>query len=248
MTSDARSASLAMYPFVAARPAYERLWGEVAGGSELPGRLSWPDDPAASWIDASVVVKQTCGWPLVTRLDGAVRVVGAFVPTVPGAEAHRYRSVIVSTRRSIDPASVTAAYNATDSLSGWVSLLAWSGRRGRSWRAAGIATGSHVASLEALQSGRADVASIDAITMAHVERERPGLVAGLHVVGHGPLVPSLPVVAPVELDDGTVDHVRSRLAEVIAADAAVRNALFVGGFVPLEIDDYERDLAGLSDD
>lgn len=248
VTGRARSASLAMYPFAAARPEYERLWASVvADETMLPRRLSWPDDPVASWLDASVVVKQTCGWPLVTRLRGAVRVVGAFVPTVPGADGYRYRSVIVSTQRSVDPAIATAAYNSSDSLSGWVSLLTWSGRRGRSWRDVAVVTGSHVGSLEALQSGSADLASIDAVTMAHVERERPGLMAGLHVVGHGPLVPSLPVVAPAEVDDDVVDHLRSRLADVVAADAEIRRSLFVGGFVPLELDDYRRDLARLTD-
>ena len=95
----AASASLAMYPFAALRPAHQRLWDAVvARAPELPATLTWPDDVHATWTDDAVVVKQTCGWPLVTRLATRVRVVGAFEHTVPGARGHRYRSTIVATR------------------------------------------------------------------------------------------------------------------------------------------------------
>jgi len=86
-----------------------------------------------------------------------------------------------------------------------------------------------------MRSGRAEVASIDAVTLAHVRRHRPGLLAGLHEIGHGPLVPSLPIVAPAAVGQELVDRVRTALTAVVADDvvAATCEELLITGFVPL---------------
>lgn len=253
MTGVVRSVSLAMYPTATLRPAYERLWRAIVDRApDLPAELTWPADVHATWADDTVVVKQTCGWPLVTDLGDRVSVIGAFEPDIAGAEGHRYRSVIVATSPA-QPAEfvdATVAYNSADSLSGWVSLMAWSGRSGASLRRSGVRSGSHEASLEMLQSVRANVASIDAVTLAHVRRHRPDLLDGLHEIGQGPLVPSLPIVAPARVGDDTVDRIRTALAAVVADDAiaATCDELLIAGFVPLDLDDYRRDLAHLRAD
>lgn len=242
-----RTASLAMYSLEELRPRYQRLWDAVVERlPDLPPDLTWPEDVRATWTDDGVAVKQACGWPLVTQLVDTVRVVGAFHHDVDGAEGHRYRSVVVANegaRLGRDAAS-TAAYNSRDSLSGWVSLLAWSGRSATSLRSGAVRTGSHVASLEALQGGRADHASIDAVTLAHVRRHRPELTTGLHVIGWGPLVPSLPVVVPASADDAVVHGLRDMFRSVVAdvALSATCEALHITGFEPLELDDYRREL------
>lgn len=242
-----------MYPFGELRAEYQLLWdGVVARCSDLPLDLSWPDDVDATWTDDRVVVKQTCGWPLVTQLETSVRVVGAFEPAVTGAVGHRYRSVIVAaTAEGADDLDVaTVAFNSIDSLSGWVSLLAWSGCSAAALRTAAVETGSHSASLAAVREGAADVAAIDAVTYAHVRRLHPELLTGLVEVDRGPLVPSLPVVVPANTRDDVIAELREALTTVVsdAAFAATCQVLLIDGFVPLDLADYQRDLAGLTAD
>ena len=73
-------AHLAMYDLVEVRDAAEALWRAIAArlGPDAPGALSWPAAIEAACREPGLVLGQTCGLPLVTALDGAVRVVGAF--------------------------------------------------------------------------------------------------------------------------------------------------------------------------
>ena len=94
-------AALGMYPFAHLRDAYDRLWSSVRSRLDVddaPASLSWDADVHASWRDPGLVLGQTCGWPLVTKLDGAVAVVGSFDVVAPFAHDGRYRSVIVARR------------------------------------------------------------------------------------------------------------------------------------------------------
>ncbi len=235
----AARASLAMYPFEQLRAAYQRLWNVVVehGGPLLPRELSWDDDVAGSWRAPDMVVAQTCGWPLVTVLADVVRVVGAFAHDVEGAEGARYRSAVVANRPGplADLAGAVVAVNNPDSLSGWVSL-----RHAFAEHGDVVWTGSHRASLAALVDGRAEVASIDAVSLAHIATAEPRLVAGLQLVGRGPLVPTLPLVARADLADEVVADLRAGLAAATASPAlaGARATLRITGFVPLDLADY----------
>ena len=176
-------ATLGMYPLEPLRPAWERLWAAV---HELapwtPATLTWTDDVHATWTDPACVVSHACGWPVATYLRDRVDVVGAFSPDLPDASGHRYRSALVASRpaslASFAAAKAVAAATTEDSLTGWISLRAAAGGE---WPGPVVWTGGHVASLEALQQRRADLASIDPLTLAYVRRHLPDLVAGLHV-------------------------------------------------------------------
>ncbi len=184
-----------------------------------------------------MLVAQTCGWPLVTTLADRVRVVGAFAYDVAGAEGARYRSAIVATRPGYiaDFAGATVAVNNPDSLSGWVSL-----RHAVADHGPTVWTGSHRASLQELHDGRAELASIDVVSLAHVADSEPELVAGLHVVGRGPLVPSLPLIASRAIDVGVVAALREALASAVADPRSADDCrrLHITGFEPFDFDDY----------
>lgn len=239
-----------MYSIGGVRRGYQRMWGAIARECpDLPRTLTWPDDVHATWTDDDVVVKQCCGWPLVTALGSTVRVVGAFEHDVPGSSGYRYRSVIVSTRAASpdDVSSSRMAVNSADSLSGWVSLVVWSGRPAGSLWSQAVESGSHVASLQLLREGVAELASIDAVTFEHVRRHWPVLLSGLEVVGEGPLVPSLPLVVPAD-DHALVAPVRRAVGRVVEADALAPTLadLRITGFVPLDFEDYRRELEPLA--
>ena len=62
-------------------------------------------------------------------------------------------------------------------------------------------TGSHLASMEAVANGRADVAAIDCVTWSLSKASRPDLVGQLRVIGMAPtVVPALPYVVSVSAD------------------------------------------------
>lgn len=234
-------ASLAMYPFAPLRSAAGELWsiirGHLGGG---PAALEWVVVAPEVWRHPDLLIAQACGWPLVTELTDHVAVVGTFDHDVPGGEHGTYCSVIVSRHDTTLEAlrarpEVVAAINSRDSLSGWISLqVAWGGEPQKV-----LETGAHQQSVKALASGRADVASIDAVSWAHVCHLEPALVDGLHVVGAGPRVPCLPIVAGWR-HANEVGAVRAAFAAAVADPAAAEAcaALRIRGFVPLEFADY----------
>lgn len=231
-----------MYPFPHVRAAWNRLWRRIALELEhAPRALDWDRDLHQVWRDPALLLGVTCGWPLVTQLGGGLVVVGTFDPAVPLAATGRYRSVLIASQATSVaglhalPRAV-AAVNGTDSLSGWVSLChAWGGTP-----ADVMVTGSHLASMRAVARGDAQVASIDAVSYELVAAVEPATTAALHVVGHGPLVPALPIVTAAA-NAARVPELRNALAVAVTdpALAATCAALLIRGFVPFDRADYE---------
>lgn len=234
-------ASLAMYPFAQLRTATDELWVEVRRHLGWgPTALEWDVLTPDVWHHPHLLLTQTCGWPLVTQLADSMVVVGAFDHDVPDAHDGTYRSVLVSPHDATldqlrERPGVVAAVNGRDSLSGWVSLqYAWGGVPDDV-----IETGAHAASVHALAEGRADIASIDAVSWALLEDLEPQLVERLNVVGGGPRVPCLPVVAPIA-HAADVTALRAAFTAAVAEPdlSASLAALHIRGFVPLDLSDY----------
>ncbi len=236
-------ASVAMYPFVEVRDAYEHLWRLIRERLPwLPTELGWPDDPAATWRSPDLVVGQTCAWPLMTSLTDAVRVVGSFAHTVPGTVGATYRSVIVA-RDDVEPGTLAggrAAVNDLQSLSGWVSLLHAVHGPGARWHGTVLLTGAHVESIRAVHDGRADIASIDAVTWWLVSQLRPHLVDGLVEIGSGPRVPCLPVIVGPRVPDDAIPELRRAIDDAVKDDRfrVDRGRIAIRGFVGLDLEAY----------
>jgi ABC-type phosphate/phosphonate transport system substrate-binding protein len=239
-------ASLAMYPFEPLHRAWERVWSAIHDQAPwTPESLRWDGDAPDHWTDPDCLVAQACGWPVVTSLRGHVEVVGAFTLALNDGDGHRYRSVVMANRRAaladLVAERAIAAVNAPDSLSGWVSLLAAAVGPGGAWPGPVRWTGGHVESLRALRDGRADVASIDALSLSFVRRYHPDLVVGLHEIDRGPWVPSLPVVVRAGTPAPRVDVLRRAIVGAFdgRALAGARDELLLDGFAPLGDRDYE---------
>lgn len=238
-------ASLGMYPFAPLVPVWERLWAAVRREVPwVPTPLRWDGEVQDHWRDPSCAVAHACGWPVAAQLADLVDVVGAFTLTLDDAEGYRYRSVLLATDTGAlaraaapgpDPDLVLAA-NSADSLSGWISLLAALGRP--SWPGPVRWTGAHVRSLAALRAGKAHLACIDSLTLAHLRAADPAVDAGLHVVGRGPWIPNPAIV----VRRGTPREARHALADALRSavtDPAVGRPLRYDGFVALTAADYE---------
>jgi ABC-type phosphate/phosphonate transport system substrate-binding protein len=240
----AATAELGMYPFEAVRWAWDALWEAVAERVEwVPRTLAHSGDPHARWDDPHCVVNHICGWPLVTNHSADHRVIGAFSLAIPEAERHRYRNTVIAATDTalagITPSRLRAAVNSSDSLSGWISLLDAT-QVGGEWPGEIVLTDAHLESIRAVGDGRADIACIDSWSMRLVERDQPELLAGVHRVGLGPLVPTPAVTVRTTVSAHDADRLAQALTDVLGEPSSgeIRAALMIDGFVSTTIEEY----------
>ena len=191
--------TLPMYPFPRSVAAVANLAIAIVKALMQRGHdVDWikphlPDHEAleAHWLSPDLGLSQACGLPLVEALAGQVLPVGTFRWAEVHSPSGRYRSVIVARRnRPSNHRPLRPAINGFPSLSGWASLGDYLFRH-EFTTSPPLVTGSHRASLEALQRGDADLASIDAVSWAMTENAER---RDLDVIGEGPEVPGLPLI------------------------------------------------------
>lgn len=244
-------ASLPMY--LSAPRDTEALWAHLRQGlaghglRHLPP-LSWPADLDAHWRDPGLLLSQACGYPLMTRLAGQVRLVGTFRYAVPGCSGHQCRSQLVAraedgARALADFRGCTVAYNSTDSQSGYNSLRAMVAplAEGGRFFASAVASGGHRRSLELVRDGLADVAAVDCVSLAGFQAHAPEVCAGLVVVGQSAPYPGLPLITSRHTSDSDLSALRTTLRAAVQSPALAPTlqALFISGFDPVELPAYQ---------
>ncbi|MDU7152563.1 MAG: PhnD/SsuA/transferrin family substrate-binding protein [Enterobacter sp.] len=186
-----------------------------------------PDGPESDllthWQQPELILSQTCGYPLVTQLPD-VQVVGCFHYAVPGCEGIHYRSFLVA----------RAVCNSADSQSGYNAL--------RKKVAPLVAqepffaqtsfSGSHRQSLKDVKRGAGDIAAIDCVTWALLQRHEPESLTGLAVIDHTPLTPGLPLITSPRTSPETLNALRDALHALVSSPEhrAVCDAVLIRGF------------------
>ena len=213
----------------------------------------WPQEELlAHWQSDSLLLSQACGYPLVTRLP-EVQTVGCFHYTAPGCEGIRYRSLLVVRQSDRDKTladfrSSRAVCNAPDSHSGYnvfMQMVAPLARSGTFFREVTF-SGSHRQSLVAIGEGRADIAAIDCVTFALLQRHAPRLISELAVIGASPAVPGLPLITARNTPPSRIALLRDALRQLVS-DPAYRTlcaALLICGFSDVSRQDYALILSG----
>jgi ABC-type phosphate/phosphonate transport system substrate-binding protein len=249
-------ASLAMYDWPELQAANDRLWSAIAGrlreaGVDAPGQLTRGPDLKAVWTSPALLLGQTCGYPLVTRLGAQVQLVATPRYNAPGCDgAFRSSAVVVGAgadfRRLSDLQGARCAMNDRESDSG-MNLL-----RGAIAPLAGrkpffsqvIVTGSHLASAEAVAAGEADVAALDAVSYAHLSRLRPALAQRLRVLEWTEQTAGLPLITAANTSATVLRILRQALAAVTLDPtlAEARETLLLKGFSVLRMRDYQQTL------
>jgi ABC-type phosphate/phosphonate transport system substrate-binding protein len=231
-------AALPMYDFAWLRPATDALWSAIAHHLGLSIALTRDADLDAIWTAPDLLLAQTCGYPLTTRLDA--RVVATPIYDAPGCQGAWHRSAIIV--RHDDPAATLAdlagrraAINARDSNTGMNLLRAAVAPHARDGRFFGtvIETGAHRRSLSAVIAGQADVAAIDAVTFALLRDRYPSINRRLRVLDWTASTPGLPLITAAARDDDMVAALRHAL-DAIGPVPALRLA----GFAVLDRRDY----------
>lgn len=254
MSGERPIAILPMYDFPWTAAANDALWAAMSvqlseAGVRAPARLTRGGDLAALRRHPSLVFSQTCGYPYVTRLRDAVALIATPEYSFPGCEGASHRSFIIA--RVSDPRrglsefkGATAALNSHDSNTGMnlfrgaIASLAG----GAPFFRAALVTGSHEASAEAVVEGRADLASIDCVSFALIERGRPELIDRVAIVAESRLSPCLPFIASACLGQSTIEAVREALLAALADPnlAEARAALGLKGAHIATPADYDR--------
>ncbi|TVV71086.1 phosphate/phosphite/phosphonate ABC transporter substrate-binding protein [Sphingomonas solaris] len=253
-----RVASLGMYDRPEVRAANDRLWQAIAtrlaarGVADVPEALDRARPLGELWDDPALLLGQTCGYPFVTTGRGRLRYVATPRYRVAGCSGARYRSRIVV--RADDPAE-----KAADLRGARAAVNEWRSNSGMNLFRAAIAplaarapffsevvvTGGHDASARAVAEGRADVAAIDVVSFAHLQRWEPDVAARLRTVAWTPDAAGLPLVTSIHTSDADVAAIGAVLDEV-AADPALeetRATLMIGNFARIAPARYEALLA-----
>jgi ABC-type phosphate/phosphonate transport system substrate-binding protein len=194
-----------------------------------------------------MLLSQSCGLPFIEELHTSVDIVGTPLWADVSDERGWYRTVIV-VPQSLDIASIDQALelrpvvNNTQSLSGWCSLgVALANAANNSLVATPyVQSGGHAMSLQMLQDGEADIASIDSVTYRLLSRHRPDLVNNLRVIGYGPLVPATPIIVSKSLAVDANELYRVVCGVFGRSDLqAALGDIGISGFVRLANSDYD---------
>lgn len=246
-------ASLPMYDLAAVAEATDAWWSGLAHHLRMSGMAGVPDqltrggDLVTNWLAPDLLLSQTCGYPLTHALSGHVQIVATPCYDAPGCHGAWYTSVILIHRKNTaqslaDLAGCIAVINGLDSQSGCHALRhSVAGIAGQSPFFSTICiSGSHVASIEAITHGKADVAAVDAVTYALLVRHAAQQLADVRVLTCSRQAPGLPYITRRDMTPEAVACLRTGLSAALAdpALAWARQALLLGGFEVLSHEDY----------
>lgn len=239
-------ASLPMYDWPEIESATDRFWEMLRGQLEAaaipaPRRLRRSADPESGWLSDDLVLSQSCGYPFSTVLKDRVTLVGTPAYMID-APAGSYFSVVIARcgeekRTVAELPARRFAFNARNSQSGFRAAMRWLAAHGLGLPEARTETGSHRGSIRAIAEGRADFASIDAVSWQLALRHEPA-AKDLTIVARTPVTPGLPFITA-----RAHAAVRRRMAAAVEAAIAeleedVLQALLLTGFVRTEPADY----------
>ena len=249
-----RSVSLPMYDFPEVHESTRLIVSAIVAALQRLGEDAVLDEPNSSmhaelmryWRNDNTLLSQSCGLPFIEDLHKYVDVLGT--PTWAGISDDRgwYRTVIV-VREALPAMSVAElegmqpVISNPQSLSGWCSLGCALAEVATtpSFVKPYIAAERHTGSLQLLQDGKADFASIDPGTFQLLQRHRPSLTQGLRIIGRGPLVPATPIHLS-KLRKASLSEMKTAMSEIFAREE-LRHALAeigMSGFAPMQNEDY----------
>ena len=173
-------AALPMYDRPRNRGAHQAFWSLVrdglrAAGIAAPHTLDHSLPYNATWARSDLVLGQICNLPYRTTYRDSLTVIGASDYGLDGCAPGFYRSLFIMHRD--DPRSGAAVFaggrivaNAIDSQSGYGVLHQYAARTGIRLPHVSF-TGSHDASVQAVATGHADFAAIDAQTWTMMQHD-----------------------------------------------------------------------------
>lgn len=249
-------ASLPMYDLKELHEYTDQWWSGLAralretGFKQVPEELQRNDDPTAIWQSPNLLFSQCCGMDFVSQNPDQPRVqlVATPIYDTPECVGVFYRSLIIV--RADDPAQTlsdlrqrNAAVNLNGSHSGYNALryLIAPLAQGRKFFTKVIYTGSHIASIQAVQQQQADCAAIDCVSYALLQTHRPHAVQGLRILARSPYAPGLPFVTHSQRNAEQLARLQTGLHNALNDPklTGARAALLLEGATPLSASTYQ---------
>lgn len=243
-------AALTMYARPETRAGHDAFWALVrdrlrARGVDAPDALDWQIGHMEVWARPDLVLAQICNLPYRAEFRGRVTLIGAGDYGLTDCAPGQYHSVFVV--RADDPAQsphdcaragYRLAYNEGLSQSGWGSIYDWAATHDLPLNPT-LQTGAHAASMAAVAEGRADWASLDAVTWGNLCRFDPR-AAGLRVIGRSDPSPGLTFCTRAGQDPAP--YLAALQDAVAAQDPATAAATGLRAVVTLPADSYDLPL------
>ncbi len=250
-----RIASLPMYNFPEIRSALDTFWNRLKFHLKNEGVKSAPinlthDSPVQSlWNDPDLFVTQCCGYDLISRYKDILVPVAVPHFSAPGCSGSEYSSFILvrddnSVGDVLQMRGSVAVINGPESHSGMSALrhlVASRSEQGQFFSDIKI-SGSHIDSIDFIKRKLADVAPIDCVTYALLEKHRPQAVWGLRVLGRTFCAPAPPYVIRKSDEDPLAERLWNALSQTYD-DPALRSArqnLFLKDVERVSVNYYEK--------
>ncbi len=262
-------AAYTMYGFEWLRADIRTFWAGVAarlrdaGMADVPSRLSWKTPEEAQWHAPNLLLGQTCGYPLMKGLTGEVRLVVTPSFNAPYCDGANYCSLIVVGKNS-EITSLSqlkgriAAANKPISHSGYnafrrlvadyvcqdrpLSNLEPDKAGRRRFFADVTYCGTHMGALQAVATGKADVAAIDAVSFHLMSRGKPKLTGAVRILTTTLPAAGLPLITAGGRSDADLQVLRHAVMDTIG-DRKIRPALAnmgISGFQVIGRDAYSE--------
>ncbi len=258
-------ASLPWYDLDEIKPATDAFWTSLAkhlraeGFEDVPLALDRSAVYQAQWRSGRLLFSQSCGYDVRIAYAGHLEIVATPCYGAEGAGDCKYSSLVVvrddspcekledlrGTRCLINTATSHSGMNI---LRAMIAPLHESGRFFSSVRV----SGAHRQSLAQISRGEADVAAIDCVTYALLERHIPSLLKGTRVLCRTETVPAPPFVTRAAIAPYELVRIRAALKAAIADPeiAWARSAMLLAGCDVLPHGAYDAivDLERLADE
>ncbi|MGR3616323.1 MAG: phosphate/phosphite/phosphonate ABC transporter substrate-binding protein [Paracoccaceae bacterium] len=229
-----------MYDRPETADANDRFWTLVRSHLDKgPRTLTRSADFWAVWQSPDLLLSQTCGMPLRTRLHPDVTLIGTPDYGLEDCPPGYYHSVFLSRKGSnnnnlSDFHGRRFAYNEPLSQSGWAAPMTELSRSGIRPGAL-LETGGHVHSARAVVEHRADFAALDALTWLQVQRY-DSFASDLVEIGRTEPTPTLPFITAKHRDPAPLLAAMELAIEGLATDD--RDALYLHGIIDIPMADY----------
>ena len=198
--------------------------------------------------DPQMLIGQTCGYPLMSKLMQTVTPICVPVMDVAGCHGKYYSSLLVVPVSSeihslADCYQKIAAINTSDSNSGMnvlrhaVAPLSM----GKPYFSEIRKTGSHLQSLTEVAKEKAQVAAIDAVSFSFIQDAWPDLVASVRRIGYTEKTCGLPFVVPQPIehlfDNEAITSLFNEATQKLPE--SIRQRLHLIRFEQTDINDYQ---------
>jgi len=236
-------AFLGMYDRPETAEANDRLWAAIRealdGEWDVPETLDRKSDPWSAWTAKNLLLAQTCGCPLRTRLYGEVQLIGTADYGHAGCAPGHYYSVFVA-RKDADLSRLSQldgkvfAYNDGLSQSGWAGPLIHMQDEGM-LPGELLETGGHRESALAVAEGRADFAALDILSW-ELMQQYDDFAADLQAFERTAETPGLPFITAI----GNAPDVLFKAIETAISnlDEDTLATLHLKGIVQIPMSDY----------